>query len=76
VAVLLFEPMVVPFGNVGLYCLSINITALNQLPGNVRTSPQIFLRDGEKQRVEGITVRAATIFFQILSEIYEFYFPG
>jgi hypothetical protein len=59
VAVLLFEPLVVPFGNVGLFCLSINVTtALNQLPGSVRTSPQIFLRDGEKQRVEGIKVRA------------------
>jgi len=60
---LLFEPSFVPFGNLGLFCLSINITDLNQLPGNVRTSPQIFVRDGEKQRVESIKVRTEIICF-------------
>jgi hypothetical protein len=75
VAVLLFEPGVVPFGNLDLFCLSINITALNQLPGNVRTSTHLFLRDGKKQMVKGIMF-IAWIFFKLLLKFMTCYFLG
>lgn len=53
----------------GLVHVSINITVLNQLSGNVSTLAQRFLADGKIQRIKDIVVRAGILFKFLLKSV-------